>query len=1011
MMDRASPPLIPRALRLCRGCVLLLALVLALPAWALDPGTRFGDYLLERWTAEDGLPQITVLTLAQDDAGYLWVGTQNGITRFDGRRFHVFNRGNTGLDLSMPVDSLAAADGAIWFATARGLLRQREGRFEEVPVANGPLSVRALVEWQGGLWAATVDGLRAPAHSEPAHLPGESLHALAIDSTAALWAGGESALWRLQGGEARRFDLPEPELRALALAPWQGRIAVGTRRGVWLLDPLSGAFERILPDLAEDTVATLTADRNGNLWAASIERLRRLRPDGSEERVEPLDLMERPWLHVIFEDRDGDLWLGSQRESLIRISDSALRVASRRQGLRDPLLWALLDDGADGLWVGSNGGLEHWRAEDGFRFIAGAEQLPDASVYSLHRDADGRVWLGTRGGLAWLQPGPDAARPARGARVVAEPALSALQGLQVTSFAESEHALWIGTLEGLWRWRQGELQRVDAHPGTPEARIRSLLALPEEGLLIGTEGGMRSLERGIWRQPDWADPLDRAFISSIGVLGGDGLLLTTLDKGLALYRRGELRFFDRSHGLPSDNAWTFDLVGRHVYVSTNDGAYRLPLARLLEPDPALGLEPEVVIRAVNRARGEQRMGCCNGGGHARSARLGSRLHYPTTNGLIELDTRRVREAPAAPGLRVERAETGAGSIDFPAALRLQDGQRDLRLALAGISLRHAAEVEFRYRLRGYSLDWTSPIDQTAVFTGLPPGRYSFELQGRFPGRDWHPAPLLPVEVVPRWAERRDLQLVALAAVLLLFALAWRTTLQVAARRRAALEASVRERTEALARANDRLRGANAALLEESRTDALTGAPNRRAALHLLSEWPSYALLLVDLDHFKALNDRHGHAAGDQALVQVAALLRQRLPVGARFARWGGEEFLLLLPGFDLSAALDEAEQLRAALAALEVDTLGGQRLRLSASIGVSLHPALSQLADDWQLSLELADRALYRAKALGRNQVVGLKLELKPGDPLPEALRGADFERLLGEGRLRQLTPRLRRGS
>lgn len=985
--------------------------VLALPAQALDPAVRFGDYLLERWTAEDGLPQITVLTLSQDEAGYLWVGTQNGIARFDGRRFHVFKRANTGLDLSMPVDSLAETGGAVWFATARGLLRQHQGRFEEVPIAAGPLSVRALAGWRGLIRAATVDGLRAPGQLQPTHLAGESLHALAVDSDAALWAGGESALWRLDGDTVSRFDLPEPELRALALATWQGQIAVGTRRGVWLLDPASGDFERILPGLAEETVATLTADRNGNLWAASIDGLQRLRPDGSVEQVEPIDLMERPWLHVIFEDRKGDLWLGSQRESLIRISDSALRVASRRQGLRDPLLWALLEDGAGGLWVGSNGGLEHWRPEHGFRFVAGADVLPDPSVYSLYRDTGGNLWLGTRGGLAGLQPGPDPTQPEIGARIVNDPALSALAGLQVTSLADAGGILWIGTLEGLWRLQQGEVERVDGLPGTPESRIRRLLARADGSLLVATEGGVRSLELGRWLQPEWARPLDRAFISGLGVLGGDGLLLTTLDQGLALYRGGVLTQFDRSDGLPSDNAWTFDLVGRYVYVSTNDGAYRLPLARLLEPDAARGLEAEVVIRAVNRARGEQRMGCCNGGGDARSARLGLHLHYPTTNGLIELDTRRVREAPAAPGLYIERAETADAAIDFPASLRLDGASRDLRLALAGVSLRHAAEVEYRYRLRGYAQGWTAPVDQTAVFTGLPPGRYAFELQGRFPGRDWHSAPLFPIEVSPRLAERTDLRLLLLAVALALVALVWRTSLRRAAHRRAALEVAVRERTDALARANDRLRGANAALLEESRTDALTSAPNRRAALQLLSAWPSYALLLVDLDHFKALNDRYGHAAGDQVLVRVAALFRERLPIGARFARWGGEEFLLLLPGFDLAAALDEAEQLRAAVAALEVDTLGGQHLRLSCSIGVSLHPALQQAASDWQLSLELADRALYRAKTLGRNRALALRLELRPGDRMPDPLRADDFERLLADDRLRWLAPRLRRGS
>ncbi|WP_395792652.1 two-component regulator propeller domain-containing protein, partial [Aquimonas sp.] len=407
---------------------LLTLLLVAAPASALEPETAFADYLLERWTAEDGLPQITVLTLSQDTRGYLWAGTQNGIARFDGQHFVTFNRANTGLDLSMPTSSLADAEGAVWFGTPRGLLRQQAGTFSEVAVAPQPTSVRALTLWRGELLAATVDGLRARGDAAQArYLSGHSVHALSVDDSGALWAGGEAQLWRLDGPEPRSYALPDPDLRVLGLAVWQGRIAVGTRRGVWLLDPASGEFQPSFEALAAVPVPTLLADRDGNLWAASVERLQRLRPDGSEESIGDADFTPRPWLHVMFEDRDGDLWLGSQRESLLRISDSALRVLSRRQGLHDTLLWSVLDDAAGGLWVGTNDGLAHFSADAGFRRVEAGAALPDPAVYSLHRDPAGTLWLGTRAGLATLQQG----------RIVVDPAFAALADAQITSFVDA----------------------------------------------------------------------------------------------------------------------------------------------------------------------------------------------------------------------------------------------------------------------------------------------------------------------------------------------------------------------------------------------------------------------------------------------------------------------------------------------------------------------------------------------------------------------------------------------
>jgi ligand-binding sensor domain-containing protein len=371
------------------ACAALLALSAAGPAPALDPATEFGDYLLERWTAEDGLPQITVLTLAQDSEGYLWVGTQNGIARFDGRRFHNFTRVNTDLDLTMPTASLAEPEGVVWFGTPRGLLRQQAGRFEDVPIAASATSVRALQHWNGQLLAATVDGLRSPGRpGRPEHLGGESVLALAVDPAERLWAAAESGLFMLeQGRPPQRFPLPAADVRALALTVWQGALVLGSRDGVWRFDLASGAWSRLFPALAGIAVPTLKADRHGNLWAASVEHLQRLRPDGSLEAIGDVDFLPRPWLHVIFEDRDGDLWMGSQRESLLRISDSALRVISRRQALHDTLLWSVLDDGSGGLWVGSNGGLN--AASSAWRRAILCRTPPSTACTAIRRAASG----------------------------------------------------------------------------------------------------------------------------------------------------------------------------------------------------------------------------------------------------------------------------------------------------------------------------------------------------------------------------------------------------------------------------------------------------------------------------------------------------------------------------------------------------------------------------------------------------------------------------------------------
>lgn len=165
----------------------------------------------------------------------------------------------------------------------------------------------------------------------------------------------------------------------------------------------------------------------------------------------------------------------------------------------------------------------------------------------------------------------------------------------------------------------------------------------------------------------------------------------------------------------------------------------------------------------------------------------------------------------------------------------------------------------------------------------------------------------------------------------------------------------------------------------ARTDVLTGLNNRRAFVeraeqlfceNRLSRRPQCALV-IDIDHFKQINDRHGHAVGDLVLSTVGALLRARLRHSDLCGRLGGEEFAVLLPDTGPGAAMAVGEQLRSAIAALDIEAAGGQRVRLTASLGL----AAGRQADDLQSLLLRADQAMYRAKADGRDQVAGLQAE------------------------------------
>ena len=265
------------------------------------------------------------------------------------------------------------------------------------------------------------------------------------------------------------------------------------------------------------------------------------------------------------------------------------------------------------------------------------------------------------------------------------------------------------------------------------------------------------------------------------------------------------------------------------------------------------------------------------------------------------------------------------------------------------------------------------------FANLAPGAYRFEaIATSSAGLESPTAAVVRFQLVPPFyrAFWFKLMLGLLAAGLALLGwLAYRRRLQS---RERALEQQIQRRTAELDRANERLRSANRALVEESHTDALTGLRNRRFLAHYMADWrrsgaqarsQRLAFVLIDLDHFKRVNDLHGHLAGDEVLRQLAAVLVDYAGSDGYPLRWGGEEFMLLMPAEAIADAALFCENLRLRISEKELRHSGDRVSRVTASIGYALFPALADQsdADDWNLSLELADAGLYLIKSSGRN--------------------------------------------
>jgi diguanylate cyclase (GGDEF)-like protein len=984
--------------------LLATALLAASPARALDPQRQFRDYELQRWGVEHGLPQITVMSIAQDRLGYLWVGTQNGIARFDGLRFVKFGRDETGVDTSMASAAAVDPQGRIWFATPRGALRVVDQQVTELRADEDLLTVRDVaIGADGAPLFATERGIYRAQDERlvPAELAGTPSHALLVEG-GAVWVGANGRLLRIADGEAHSYPLPRPTLNVSQLVRRGAELLLGTEAGVLRFDPKTGALRGAIASLGSAPVEQLAVDRDANLWVGTASALLRLAPDGRTEAIGSEVLDGRPWVNALFEDRGGDLWIGTRRESLYRARDAAVRTRSVRDGLDDSLVWSVLADG-DGVLVGTNTSLMRLEASGRFAPVVRSGMLPNPSIYSLARAADGAVWVGTRGGLARLA----------GGALAVPPALEPLRGRPITAVLDRPEGLVVATLDGMWRLRGTRLETLLRPAGSAATRVRCVLALGVDDYLIGTEHGVRRVRGGAVEPLPWGRPLDASFVTTLHMLGPDLLAIGTLDSGLGLVRDGVLRIVTVADGLPSSNAWTLDAIGGELYAGSLDGIWRVALAAL--PDPRTAPHGPVAAETVSgsgyRERSVRSFACCNGGGHARSARDGRFLFYPTTEGVVRLDTSAIRPSPPPPRALVEGVLHEGRMRNGAAPFVLDAGARDLAIEYTGVTFVRAFALQFRYRLEGYDADWVESGDRrTAYYTHLPPGSYRFSIQARHPLGEWsEPSAALEVEVVAQLAERTWVRALAALALAALLALAWRWRLRALEARQRALEAAVADRTRELARANERLKVANQTLALENQTDPLTGLYNRRFVLaNAFRSGGSaraedrVAVLLLDLDDFKWINDTHGHGSGDRVLVELGDLLSSSVRAGDLVARWGGEEFLVVLPGSDESATLELAERIRRRVAGHGFRAEDERPLKLTVSAGFAHHVPRLGADEGLQLTLDLADAALYRAKQLGRNRVVGLR---RVSADLPDQLSPSEAQPLVDAGRLAWIEP------
>ncbi len=766
----------------------------------VDPTQAFRTYDHAVWQVEDGLPQNSIQAIAQTKDGYLWIGTELGLTRFDGIQFTIFDNKNTPqFGTSYVKTLLPGRDGSLWIGTRAGLLQLRDGKFISYGRREG--------------------------------ISGDAITSLAEDHDGVVWVATENGLYQLQAGKAAQYPWNSGKINCLlhsADGLWIGTENQGLHR-------LSHGKEDILNThngLSSNNVLSLYADRQGNLWAGTDKGLDRVR-DGRVSAYGARQGLSNQTVLSIGQTGDDSIWIGTDGGGLNRLEDARFTSYQSKDGLSNDVVQAIFTDMEGSLWIGTDGGgLDRLKARRFLTYTTN-EGLSQNLITCLRQSQDGSLWIGTEGG------GLDRLRAGKVTVYSTKDGLSSNLVRSITEDAAGD--LWIGTDGGgLNRLRGGKFQQYGSKDGLMNGVILSLAADRDGSVWIGTADGLVRFQDGKFRTYSAADGFPGKIIMTLYPARDGSLWIGTVDGGLVRLKDGKFATFTSKDGLPTDfvDAIYEDQDGVLWFGTNGGGLSRLQNGRFISITSREGLASNVIYQVMEDAKGYLWMSSSKGVFRAAKKQLSAvaagtlksvtsfsydksdgmkssectgpnqpagwmtqdgRLWFPTLKGVAVVDPERLAVNVMPPPVAIESVLVDKTPKGVAREIQAEPGNGELEVHYAGLSFLAPQRVKYRYQLEGFDQDWVDAEGRrVAYYTNLSPTTYRFRVQASNNDGIWNEnGAAIVITLKPHFYQRYYFYAICFLAVSLLTAGAFRLRLRQLKRREGLLLSLVDERTKEL----------------------------------------------------------------------------------------------------------------------------------------------------------------------------------------------------------------------
>ncbi len=968
-------------------------------AKALDPSLALTQYQQKNWTNTDGLPQNTVTALTQTKDGYLWIGTLEGLVRFDGLQFTHFNsRTHSAFKHNMVTRLFTDQHGTLWIGTSGGgLLSYQQSEFTN-HIDSGELKharILAIFEDSNNhLWIGSDgEGLTKLTNGrfEAQHSivdAGKSIRAIA-ENDSGLWVASELGLVNInQQNQAELFassiDFANNTIRSLFF-DHQNTLWMGTDSGIYLLHNQQIKAPNELPDFAKNTALAITQDNRHNYWIATEHSgLLRVSKDfegqvlghqqtpteDSQQQSKSQALFQGRAINTIFFDDEGNLWAGSHLFGLSQIRQTLLTPFGPPEGLTASSSRSIYQKKDGTLLVGLEGGGVSYLEQGEFKALPTRYGLDNAKVYSILEDANGELWFGTENGITRIYRDQEGNEQVE--TIATQDGL--LSNIILALHESTNGDIWIGSFAGgLNRWRDGEMTSYSKAQGLDDSIVNVILEDAQQNLWIGTRGGgLFRFKNHHFERFSTENGLSDDLVFSLYQDDSGTLWVGTYGGGLNRLKNGELTQIRLSDGLFDDVIHKIieDQYG-YFWMSSNRGIFKVSKSDLNAVADGRLEKLESTVFGLNQG---MRNVECNGGSNAGLITAQGTIWFPTADGVIRVNpSERPQTLINKPPI-IESFALNGEALGFTNLDNIEKRSGSIEINYTATHLTHPENTRFRYKLVNNDQEWTEAgTRRTAYYSALPSGEYRFRVMATTDGTWNGPQTDLLFSIKPRYYETWWFRLLILSCLIVLGYLLHSLRLVRIKHRNQQLEQLIRKRT-------IELESANLKLARIATEDSLTGILNRRAFNEIfLNECRrvqrkngAIGLMLVDIDYFKQYNDSLGHPAGDSCIKAIADLLTHSCNRASEFVtRYGGDEFAIIFS----DAELEKIEN----YAAIICERVFQKNLphpdspiadRVTITIGVGVLTSASETSMDSIISL--ADDALYQAKKKGRNQSVCL---------------------------------------